>query len=171
MSTSGYFLGSEKNFEEIYKGKLEPLQVMFENDLLYEFYRDAADLSEMSNTIATYMDYAAHKRPDLKILEIGAGTGSSTIPILEVLGGHRGCPARFSSYNFTDISAGFFDKAREILKDWEPYLTYHKLDIEQDPTNQGFEAESYDIVIANNVLHATHSIQQTLVNVKRLLKP
>ena len=160
-----------ENFEEIYKGKLEPLQVMFENDLLYEFYRDAADLSEMSNTIATYMDYAAHKRPDLKILEIGAGTGSSTIPILEVLGGHRGCPARFSSYNFTDISAGFFDKAGEILKDWEPYLTYHKLDIEQDPTNQGFEAESYDIVIANNVLHATHSIQQTLANVKRLLKP
>ena len=107
----------------------------------------------------------------LSVLEIGAGTGSSTIPILEVLGGHRGYPARFSSYTFTDISAGFFDKAGEILKDWEPYLTYHKLDIEQDPTNQGFEAESYDIVIANNVLHATHSIQQTLANAKRLLKP
>ena len=39
------------------------------------------------------------------------------------------------------------------------------------PEPQGYEAGSYDIVIASNVLHATPSLQKTLANTRRLLKP
>jgi NADPH:quinone reductase-like Zn-dependent oxidoreductase len=45
------------------------------------------------------------------------------------------------------------------------------LDIEDDPVGQGFEAESYDVVLAVNVLHATRHISKTLENCRRLLKP
>ena len=36
---------------------------------------------------------------------------------------------------------------------------------------QGFEPESYDVVVAANILHATKSLRQTLGNVRKLLKP
>ncbi|KAL8724618.1 MAG: hypothetical protein Q9181_006746, partial [Wetmoreana brouardii] len=50
-------------------------------------------------------------------------------------------------------------------------LGYRKLDIEQDTIAQGFEPESYDLVIAFNVLHATTNIVATLQNLRRLLRP
>jgi len=50
---------------------------MLENDLLYEFYRDAADLSEMSNTIATYMTMPRTNDPTLKYSR-SVQDGSST---------------------------------------------------------------------------------------------
>ena len=44
------------------------------------------------------------------------------------------------------------------------------LDIEKDPTTQGFDAGAYDVIIADNVLHATEDISVTLCNVRTLLK-
>jgi hybrid polyketide synthase / nonribosomal peptide synthetase ACE1 len=50
-------------------------------------------------------------------------------------------------------------------------MVFKTLDIESDPVAQGFEGHSYDLVIAANVLHATKSLEQTMANVRRLLKP
>ena len=36
---------------------------------------------------------------------------------------------------------------------------------------QGFEGNSYDLVVACNVLHATPSLQETLTNVRNLMRP
>lgn len=49
-------------------------------------------------------------------------------------------------------------------------MTYKKLDITQDPGAQGLELQSYDLIIASNVLHATPDISVTLRNVQSLLK-
>lgn len=52
------------------------------------------------------MDLLAHKKSDMNIIEVGAGTGSTTSIVLDTLyqqGKHRGSP-RFSRYDFTDIS-------------------------------------------------------------------
>ena len=50
-------------------------------------------------------------------------------------------------------------------------MTFKVLDIEKSPAEQGYEPHSYDIVIASNVLHATPSLQTTLVHARQLLKP
>ncbi|EJT76975.1 hypothetical protein GGTG_06889 [Gaeumannomyces tritici R3-111a-1] len=50
-------------------------------------------------------------------------------------------------------------------------LDFATLDIESDPTDQGFEPESYDLVVAVNVLHATKSIKETLEHCFKLLRP
>ena len=50
-------------------------------------------------------------------------------------------------------------------------MAFKMLDIEHSPTPQGFEAYSYDLVIAANVIHATSSLQTTLENTRQLLKP
>ena len=95
----------------------------------------------------------------------GAGTGGATKSILENIG-HA-----FSSYTYTDISVGFFDKAADMFSEYRDKMIFKVLDIEKSPSTLGYEPHSYDIVIASNVLHATASLQQTLENTRELLKP
>jgi ubiquinone/menaquinone biosynthesis C-methylase UbiE len=49
-------------------------------------------------------------------------------------------------------------------------IEFKKLNIEEDPSEQGFESNSYDLVIASQVLHATKNINRTLANVRKLLR-
>ena len=155
----------------IMKQEIEPLQVMLENDLLYDFYRYGVGMAETYAQMVEYVDRVAHKQPNIKILEIGSGTGGTTLPLLEMLGGNNGSSPRFSSYTFTDISTGFFEKAQAKFKEWTPFMTFQKLNIEEDPAAQGFELGSYDMIVAANVLHVSRSMDITLANVRSLLKP
>lgn len=50
-------------------------------------------------------------------------------------------------------------------------MTFKVLDIEKAATSQGYEAHSYDIVIASNSLRPTASLRTTLANTRQLLKP
>jgi NADPH:quinone reductase-like Zn-dependent oxidoreductase len=84
--------------------------------------------------------------------------------------GEEGAP-RFESYTFTDISPSFFEKAKEKFSHALDYMNFKVLEIENDPAEQGFEYGTYDVVIAANALHATESIDRTLTNVRKLLKP
>lgn len=76
-----------------------------------------------------------------------------------------------SSYTYTDISIGFFGLAEKLFRAFSDKMTFKTLDVEKAPASQGFEPNSYDIVIASNVLHATPSLQKTLTNTRQLLKP
>ena len=76
-----------------------------------------------------------------------------------------------SSYTYTDVSVGFFDKAADLFKAYRDKMTFKVLDVEKAPASQGYEPHSYDVVIASNVLHATASLQKTLENTRQLLKP
>ena len=97
---------------------------------------------------------------------------SATSWILKALGGYGDSYPRFSSYVFTDISTGFFEKARTKFGAWGSLVSFRALNIEQDLKAQGFdENEGYDIIVAANVLHATHNMDHTMSQVNKLLKP
>ena len=96
----------------------------------------------------------------LRILEIGAGTGATTLKVLPVL-----TQVPFD-YVFSDVSPTFLQEAQRKLSEWS--LDFRLLDIENDPKRQGFSAD-YDIVIATNVLHATADLDSVIGYVVRLL--
>lgn len=50
-------------------------------------------------------------------------------------------------------------------------MLFKLFDVEKTPASQGYEENSYDLIIASNVLHATKSLQKSLENTRRLLKP
>lgn len=77
----------------------------------------------------------------------------------------------FGSYTYTDISASFFPDAQELFKEHESKFMYKTLDIEGEPTEQGFTERRYDLIVASNVLHATKFLEKTLKNVRKLLRP
>ncbi|RFU79720.1 polyketide synthase [Trichoderma arundinaceum] len=152
--------------ESLFQGKADPLEVLLEDNLWARLY-DIVRFVDTNN----YFKVASHFKPNMRILEIGAGTGSITGAVLETLSSqppHR--ERHYYSYTFTDISPGFFGRAKERFAAYEA-VEYKVLDISQDPLEQGFEAESFDLILASNVIHATPSIATTLGNVRKLLSP
>ena len=83
-----------------------------------------------------YIDAYAYKNPDMKILEIGAGTGGATFLVLDTLihqGEQEAGAPRFGHYEFTDISAAFFEKAKDLFKAHADRMSFRVLHIEADP--------------------------------------
>lgn len=158
-----YRLG--EHYPAILDGEIEPLSIMLQDSLLENFYRNHEPAKCGHDLNMEVLRKMAHQNPGMRILEIGAGTGSHTVSSLGGLG------RSFAQYDFTDISTGFFQKAQEELREWGERIGYRKLDIEEDPISQGFEPESYDLVIAGNVLHATKNMTVTMRNVRALLRP
>lgn len=160
-----------KHLPQILRSEISPLQILMADDLLHDFYETGVGTAQDYAQMCWYADQMAHKTPSMKILEVGAGTAGATLPILTKLGGAGGTAPRFSNYTFTDISVGYFEKARTKLAPWQPFMNFAKLNIEEDPIVQGFEEGGYDLVVASNVIHATRSIDKSLQHIRKLLKP
>ncbi|KAE8324345.1 hypothetical protein BDV39DRAFT_217174 [Aspergillus sergii] len=151
------------NCLEIMCGDMSPLELLMKDGLLERLYEEPLGWVDCS----AFFTHLSHSNPNLRILEIGAGTGSCTQVVLGHLKSQAGV-RRYKSYTFTDISPAFTQAAVEKFLEQEN-LEYRVLDISKDPIKQGFEPDSYDLIIASNVLHATPSIQETLQNVRTLL--
>ncbi|KAF2084690.1 polyketide synthase [Saccharata proteae CBS 121410] len=154
-----------ENLPAAVRGQTNILQHMFADNLLNRYYTEALGLVECTDFLAKTVAQLVHRFPHMNILEIGAGTGGATKGIMQDIG------TSFSSYTFTDISTGFFEKAQDIFKEQGQRMVFKALDAEKDISDQGYEDASYDLVIASLVLHATASLETTLTNVRRLLKP
>lgn len=156
---------------QILRGEQQPLKIMLADGLLQRSYEEYRGANRVNQIAARYIARLAECNPELNILEIGRGTASATLPVLEAIQSATEGMAPNFHYTFTNISAGFFDNARSKLSRWTGKMTYNKLDISQDPLPQGFKAESYDVVLASNVFHATPDIVATLKNARAVLKP
>ncbi|KAH7032672.1 uncharacterized protein B0I36DRAFT_286783 [Microdochium trichocladiopsis] len=142
------------------------------------------DLMASSNMqMAAYVRLLALKNPAMRILEIGAGTGGATLPLLQALGGGNDddddgqikdsqTGFLFERYCYTDVSVGFFEKARDKFRRWAHKMDFRPLDITRDPLGQGeFGEGQFDLVVAANVLHATPRLDETVAHCRKLLKP
>lgn len=150
-------------------GQTDPLTHFLQDELLFRVYH-SDEGARPNRYMADYAKILTFQRRDLRILEIGAGTGGTTFQLLQACSpnGENFC----SEYMYTDISSGFFEAVRSIkLKDWAHLLTFQTLDLEKDAAEQGFKEHSYDLVIAANVVHATQSLTRSLSTIRKLLKP
>ncbi|KAF2004140.1 polyketide synthase-like protein [Amniculicola lignicola CBS 123094] len=148
---------------EILSGEVDALHLLFSDDILTEYYATFSTTPILLSQTAKYIDALAHKHPEMRVLEVGAGTGSATATVVDVLG------SRLKEYVYTDISPSFFSKAKERFPSQK--MTFKTLDISKDPTAQGFETGSYDLIIGANVLHATENMDAALSHCRKLLKP
>jgi len=153
------------NLHGILDGSVSPLDVMMQNDMLTKTYAKAHGVVTGVHMIKDWFDLKGHKQPDMKIMEVGAGTGSITLPVLQILQPQADMTPRFGSYVFTDISPGFFEAAGELLKDWKGLVDFKRLDIEKCPLEQGFDPESFDVVVASNVSNS-FAAKSVLTNCK-----
>jgi hypothetical protein len=140
-----------RNLREILLGHIEPLAFMFENDQIAEFYKNANQ--DMTNTkpFIKYLQALCHNDPNLKVIEIGAGTGATTHHVVDAFTTKRTDGAdtfNCAQYDYTDISPAFFDAASKIFACQGNRMKFRVLDIERDPVSQGFDEGTYDVVVA-----------------------
>ena len=151
-----------RNIGNLFNARHETIDILMEDNLLTELYNNH------SFDHSRFIDLLSHKKPNLRILEVGAGTGGTTQTFLQDLVDLDGNPM-YSLYTFSDISAGFFPRAKERFA-FAPNMDYKTFDVSRSPLEQGFEAQSYDLIIAANVIHATPVLQDTLRNLSPLLR-
>lgn len=157
-----------ERMDDVLSGKTSVLQAEFESGLLTRVYAEGQGSRPANIQIANIVDLLAHETPTMRIAEIGAGTGSVTDLLLEKLGAGRPL-RRFEQYVFTDIGHSFVTSAKERWGHLEG-LNFKLLNVENDAEAQGFEHESFDLIIAANVLHVTTPLSKTLSNARKMLK-
>ncbi|KAK2809395.1 Type I Iterative PKS [Emmonsiellopsis sp. PD_5] len=157
-----------RNLPDILTNSVNPLELLAADDL-FERFHHRGPLTPLYKQMVQYTRLLTNKNPQMNVLEVGAGTGSATLPLFEDMG--EDTLDLIRSYTYTDISSGFFDTAKDRLDRWKSVIEYRTLDISKDPVDQGFEANTYDLIVASNVFHATRSLRETMTNVRKLLKP
>ncbi|KAG8526400.1 Type I Iterative PKS [Bacidia gigantensis] len=160
-----------ESLTQIVRQQTDPLAVMIENDRLERYYRTWEPIKQSYEQAAVFIQLLGMKNPHLKILELGAGTGGATLPILEALSTPGEGFPHLASYDFTDLSPAFFEKAKKKLERWTEWLTFKRIDAEKDLVQQGCQPASYDLVIAANVIHATSHVERTMKSIRKILKP
>ncbi|KIA75375.1 hypothetical protein HK57_00158 [Aspergillus ustus] len=164
-----------RKLSSILAGEIDPLEVVFESEQARVFYAHLFHTLCGDGRLAGFLDLAVHETSALRILEIGAGTGGMTGPILAALQereARTGAPA-FALYTYTDISPAFFEQARLRWPELEAEgrLQFAVLDASRSLIDQGVALGSYDMVVAGSVLHATPDLEATVRNVRSVLAP
>ena len=145
----GQFLSAiGENLSSILDGSISPESVMMKDNMFSEYRSSSVGLQGANHAMMEWLDLQAHKRPFFRYLEIGAGKGSISSSALETLGGDQ--TPRFNQYTFSDSDPSHFEEAQKLLRPWQDRVLYKKLDINKDPSDQGFQKESFDVIIAGN---------------------
>lgn len=166
------FVTTGRSLACIFRGEVEPFKFLSSADLLRDYYYEVNGSRTCFLKFARYLDALTHKNPSMRVLEVGAGTGGMTERILSTFSAPNNGQSerpRYSSYSYTDISPTFFKQARLDFQ-YYPNIDFRTLDIETDPSLQGYETDAYDLIIAANIMHATKNINVTMQNVRKLLK-
>ncbi len=160
-----------ENMEEALNGSKMALSILYppgKQDYLVKMHEGTIQNKEddyLLNLLYETIKSLVRSKKKIKILEAGAGYGTVLRKIAPLL---RDCEVE---YYFTDLGEKYLELfMRYAVQEKLDYIKFYVLDIEKDPRLQGIE-ESFDIVLAYNVLHATYSIKSCLENMSTLLKP
>ncbi|MDO0910633.1 SDR family NAD(P)-dependent oxidoreductase [Streptomyces sp. DT2A-34] len=155
---------------QVLRGEHDALQLLTgqgSQEALEQFYDVAPTCRFHNRVMASLAAQIARAWPEdrpLRILEIGGGTGGTAAAVLPLL------PPERTVYHFTDVSAGFFARARHRFGDHD-FVDYRPFDLNADPAEQGFGDGAYDLVVAANSLHTASDLGAALRRVRGLLAP
>ena len=95
---------------QIISGTIGALDVMIKNNLLTRIYKNGFSQTSAYARLTDVIGLIAYKNPRMRIVKLGAGTGSATRVMLDALEGGTLLP-KYNKYNFTNISKAFLGVA------------------------------------------------------------
>jgi enoyl-CoA hydratase/carnithine racemase/SAM-dependent methyltransferase/acyl carrier protein len=140
------------------EGRMDLVRAVYERSPVSAFYNDLVARAARAQA-------SGQAGAPLRILEIGAGTGATSRAVLDRLR-EAGIACE---YWYTDLWDKLVGDARERLGADYPELRFRFLDIGTNPRSQGL-LESFDMVVATNVIHASRDLRLALRHAKLLLR-
>lgn len=165
-----YIRSCGENLVGLFQGSVDPLNIFFPDgswetaETTYQLNLVSQHYNAVYGSIMAYLSQNWNKERPLRILEVGAGVGSASASILPVLNPDN------TVYNYTDISNFFTNEAKVKFKEFA-FIEYGILDINQDPFIQGYSPDSFDVILANGVLHNAYNMESTVQYLQSLLAP
>ena len=104
----------------------------------------------------------SNEEQGLNVLELGTRTGQ---------GSHQ-FAQHFSSsgqYTYADESSDFLHRKKAAAT--HEHVKFKQYDVNLPPDNQDMDLHTYDLIIAENTLHRSRHLNNTMTYLKRLLKP
>ncbi|WP_305072978.1 non-ribosomal peptide synthetase [Micromonospora okii] len=165
-SLIGYFRTSTELLPQLLRDEADPLPLLFPEgrlDISYAAYRDNVISRYVNHAVLGLLRQLSADRPEtLRVLEVGAGVGGTSTVVVPQLADAD------VDYMFTDVSQFFLTEARQRFGD---RLRYGLLDINDDPREQGYLPNSFDVVVCANVLHNSRHAGVVLGRLRELLAP
>lgn len=165
-----YQLNHVWQLPQLLRGEVNPFDLLFpqgQQELALQLYGGDAVSRHNNHSIAALINrLATHHEGDgpLRILEIGAGTGATSAPVISLLDGLD------VDYLFTDMTAFFLPAAKQRFAD-HAWVRYGVLDIDQDFRTQGLASNSVDIVLCAGMLNSVNNLDNALGQIVELLSP
>lgn len=169
VSVYEYFRDNAEKIHSLMDGTQNPTLLLFKEGSM-----ELANDLYMGTTVAKFMNSSAAENlrvwlteQDLKkirVLELGAGTGSTTHSILKELDG-----VGDKEYVFTDLSQYFLGQAKKNFSDYD-FIRYELFDIDKQFAEQGADAESFDAIIAIGVINNAKDTYKTMKDIIDTLK-
>ncbi len=163
------------HYPDVFAGRVEPVSVLYpdgSDDLLSRCLRDNAVplggsghcLEAVRRSIPAW--YERRGGEPLRVLEIGAGRGGLTWPLLDAWAGRDQV-----TYDVTEVSPMLVAQLRRRAAErGERGVRARTFDITADPVQQGLIPGSYDLILGYNVVHVAPSVPAALGNLRRLLR-
>lgn len=164
-----YYLESARHLTAVCKGEIDPIGILYPDGAdLYtkSLYVENRAAASMTRSIIEIIAGLRKENPNkkLRILEVGAGTAATAVPVIQSL---EGCDYE---YHFTDISRYFFKDARERFGRNEKVQIY-EFDLNQPLEEQGMTENYFDVIIAAYVLNNVKDIHKALLKLEQLAAP
>ncbi|CAG7929919.1 unnamed protein product [Penicillium olsonii] len=156
----------------ILSGAVDPPETSNGAGKMRDLYHEDLGESQCIKHFGAYINLLTHSNPRMKIIEIGADSGSMTDVMIRLLGGtEEGADRKYAHWDFTNSSNSVFASAENRFASEASSMSFKQLSIEKDPKAHGFDCGTYDVVVAGLVLHAASDLKKALCNARKLLKP
>ncbi|KAF2829407.1 hypothetical protein CC86DRAFT_346125 [Ophiobolus disseminans] len=156
---------------ECLKGDVDAVDLLFgsksNRELLQNVYSNAPIFKTATSLLANFLVNSLRSSSPMatiRILEIGAGTGGTTMFLMNAL-----LRARINfTYTFTDLSPSLVSKARQKFSGFDN-MQFQVLDIEQAVPSE--LRGQFQVIVSTNCIHATPDIVASCQNIRQLLNP
>jgi NADPH:quinone reductase-like Zn-dependent oxidoreductase/SAM-dependent methyltransferase len=157
---------------DIIDGDIDPYGILrsqgFEN---HDRFNDTLFLKNLINyKVATWFDILGNINPNLRILNIGSGSVSTSTAILDTLSGKKNAGPRYSKYIFSQT-----DNTSRLAAINELSERYPNVDVLTTSNDGGLDKQKpdskYDVVIIEDVMRGVTKIESAIQSATRLLKP
>ncbi|TCO59528.1 type I polyketide synthase [Actinocrispum wychmicini] len=161
-----------QSYPDVLAGRVEPVSVLYPHGsdrMLHELLTgNKVPVSDSESCLEAVRRSipAWHGGEPLRVLEIGAGRGGLTWPLLDAW-----TDREHVQYDVTDVSPHLVSELDSRIKErGEPRVRARVFDITADPAAQRLVSGTYDLILGYNVVHVAPSVPLALNNLRRLLR-